>query len=311
MKSFFYTIALVATLLAGGYVHAQSDEYLNIGLVMPESHTELSAEELDRLQSRLLQVFVRNGVSAEAGANGIIAYPKVTMYTGDRVQAGISTLFVREAEVCLFVGQADKKAVFASECITVKGSGKDDARAIQAAIKQVDPGASVWSKFIQSTKTEIAKYYEAQCPTLLAKADQLRQTGRLEEAFYNLYNIPAEVSCYKDASQASISIYKQYINEACARNLQLAKARLAANDYKGALRVIGWIDPTAACHSEAMQVMNAAAADLDAETLRYWNFYKARVEKSEELEALRIEAIRDIGVAWGQRNTVVNWNIIK
>lgn len=301
------TLLAIPLLLSG----QEQAEYLNIGLIMPPEHEALTASDLTKLESKLMSVLLKNGISAQAAANGLIAYPQFNIYETERVHAGVATVTVQEMEVCLLISQMDGKVAFASNCITLKGSGKDAKRALQSAIMAIDPNAPSWSRFVAEAKTKILDFYEQKCSMLLIQAKQLQQTGQMEEAFSNLYNIPAEASCYAEASTLSIEIYEQVKEEYCQRNLQLAKAKLAENDYQGALRVIGWIDPTAACHQEAIQVMNTAADKLDEKLKERWDFYKERVHQKEELEKLRIEAIRDIGVAYAQRNPVTNWNIIK
>ena len=149
------------------------------------------------------------------------------------------------------------------------------------------------------------------CTSISAQAEQLSQTGQIEKALSLLLNVPKEVSCFNDVKTKAIELYKKNVNRQCTQDLQLAKAKIASSDYQSALFIIGKIDPESACYAEATNSMNIVAAKLDEQTRQRWEFLKEAYKNGVELEKLRINAMRDIDVAyWQNRQQAYNYLVL-
>jgi hypothetical protein len=295
----FFCCFLATTLLS-----AQADkiDMLNIGLVMPTVNEvpKLSAPQLSKLETKVLSLLTNNGLSSQDGGDGIVMYPKIDIFDDADVNTGMQNLKVVRLSLSLFIKQADDNVVFSSASRELSGSGRTREQAVNNALNNVNPDDVKWTNFIAQAKTKIGAYYQKMCPNLLAKADQLGQTGQIERAFSLLTNVPKEVSCFNDVKNKSIELYKKYIARECAQHMKLAKAKLALNDYKGALAFIARIDPESPCFNDALNTINTVSREMDEETRRQWDFLKEMYKNSVELEKSRINAIRDIGVAYAQ-----------
>ena len=113
--------------------------------------------------------------------------------------------------------------------------------------------------------------------------------------------VPVCSKGYEPAMKAGLSIYNKYRDRHGTLLLNQAKAVWAANPTDGGAQevadLISQIDPEAACHREAMQflqtVQKQTRADIEYETHK-------KYEDQIELEKKRINAIKEIGKAYGQ-----------
>jgi hypothetical protein len=294
---------------------SENSDFLNIGLVMPQDGdiSNISYSHITKLETKILSILTNNGISSQGAYNGVVAYPKLDIYDEQDVNTGMQNLKTVRLTLSLFIKQADDNVIFSSESKQFSGSGRTREQALNSVINTINPKDTKWATFTKNAKIKVEQYYQKMCSSVIAQADQLSQTGQLNYAMGLLLNIPKDVSCFTEAKNKSILIYKKLINTQCSQNLQFAKAKIAAGDYSTALSIIGRIDPEASCFSEAVTTMNNAATKVDEETRRKWDFLKEAYKNEVELEKLRINAMKDIGVAYwqGQQKTYNYLNIIK
>lgn len=306
-------LVILLSFLSASALYSQNDqaEWLNIGLVMPESYDGLNEAQLDKVSTKVMGILAQNGVSSAGISNGIVMYPKFEIYDESEVSTGMQNLTVVDVTLSLFIKQVDDNAIFASTSRQVRGSGKNRDQALNAAINAIKPNDPKWSEFIGQAKKKMVQYYERMCPRLLAQADQLSKTGKLEEAISMLFNIPKEVNCYEQARSRTIALYQQYINENCNRLILEAKGSLAQNNYAAAMRAVEKIDPNSSCFKEADKLISAAAKEVEDEHLRRWALLKDNYKDILEVEKTRINACRDVAVAyWESRRNQYNYLVI-
>lgn len=317
MKIINYKIIemLAFCLLIVGQISAQEDktDMLNIGLVMPQEGDipSISAAHISKMETKILGILTNNGVSLQGGGNSIVLYPKLDIYDDQDVNTGMKNLKAVRVTLTLFVKQANENMIFTSESRSLSGSGNTREQALNNAINNINPQDAKWANFTKTTKTKIIQYYQKMCTSISAQAEQLSQTGQNEKALSLLLNVPKEVSCFNDVKTQAIELYKKNMNRQCGKDLQLAKAKIASGDYELALLIIGRIDPESACFSEAAGSMNTVAAKVDEQTRQHWEFLKEAYKNGVELEKLRINAMRDIDVAyWQNRQQAYNYLVL-
>jgi hypothetical protein len=110
-----------------------------------------------------------------------------------------------------------------------------------------------------------------------------------------------------------ISIYQMYIDNQCNINLAAARQAWAAEqNASGAVAAgeyLANILPDASCYSEAMELYK----EIKGKVLDDWKFEMKIYQDGVDLEKLRIDAMRQIGVAYGnhQPNKEVNIGFIR
>jgi len=103
-------------------------------------------------------------------------------------------------------------------------------------------------------------------------------------------------------------IFQDYIDRQCEQNLMAARASWAASpNANGAARAgafLSILDPSARCFGDAITLYN----EIKTSTGEDWKFILQNYDpRAIELE--RINAIREIGVAWGNGQQPVVTNI--
>jgi hypothetical protein len=309
LSLFICSLFTLTTLIA----QEDKSDLMNIGLVMPQAGDipNISAGHISKIETKVLGLLTHNGISSQGGGNGIVMYPKLDIYDDQDINTGMQNLKVVRVTLTLFVKQADENVLFTSESRSLSGSGKTRDQALNSAIGSINPQDVKWTNFVKNAKSKIVQYYQKMCTTIVAQAEQLSQTGQTGRALSLLLNVPKEVSCFNDVKNKSIELYKKHINRECAQELQLAKSKITGGDYKTALAIIGHIDPESSCFSEAVSTMNNAASKVDEDIRRRWEFMKEAYKDSVELEKLRINAIKDIGVAyWQSKQQTYNYLVL-
>jgi len=106
--------------------------------------------------------------------------------------------------------------------------------------------------------------------------------------------------CYVKAIDAVKPIYQKQIDRDCKIKLQEAQGiwnaaqDMAAADKAGA--ILAKIDPDASCFGQVKTLSSKIAAKVKQIDAREWKY----TLKNQQQESERIQAIRDIGVAYGK-----------
>ncbi|MBR1792479.1 MAG: hypothetical protein IJ764_02420, partial [Bacteroidales bacterium] len=163
---------------------------------------------------------------------------------------------------------------------------------------------------VSKGKRKIIAYYEAQSSTIIATARSLAAQHQYEEAFYLLAGIPSECSsAYGKALTAGNEIFAQYTDYCCQINLAKARTLWAAEqNSSGAAKAgeyLSTIYPEAACYGEA----EALYQEIKGKVLDDWHFEMKRYQDGIDLERARIDAWRQVGIAYGNHQQPVDYNV--
>jgi len=99
-------------------------------------------------------------------------------------------------------------------------------------------------------------------------------------------------------------IYQDYIDHDCQMMITVASAVFAAeptsNGAAKAGACLSQIDPDSRCYAQAQTIIAEMAKKVLKDEQRDWNFIEKMFENQVMLETLRIQAFRDVGVAFGE-----------
>jgi len=200
---------------------------------------------------------------------------------------------------------------FSSTSKQLKGSGNNTQTSITNAIAKVPTNDPQFKTFIETGKNKIIQYYESKCQDILTKSENLVKMQDFEQALGLLMSVPEEVSCYNKVQEKSIIAYKIYQNNKCAKQVQKAKAEIAANNYNNALNLLSQIDPSTSCYKEAETLIKLAEAKVDVEEKKEHDLKMKVYENNIALEKERINAIKDIAAAYlKSKPTTINYSYI-
>jgi len=252
------------------------------------------------LENKLTQIVVKNGLGGGAFNTRFIISANITVATKD-ILPGPPPMHAMNLDVTLYIGDGFEGTVFSSQTISVKGVGTNETKAYMAGLKNINPNNPEFQAFVEKGKQKIIQYYKDNCDLIIKEAQTLAGMDKFDEAIFKLTGVPSACEeCYVKAMNAVKPIFQQQINKEC--KFKLAEATgiwNAAQDMEAAEKagvILATINPDAACIGEAKALSNKIAAKVKQIDDREWKY----IVKDQQQESERIQAIRDIGVAYGK-----------
>ena len=308
MKKFLicFALGLLSVFFSGNNANAQDCD-IALMVYLPDQPEDIPLAANTYLLNQITKVAVANGVSASDGYAQFLITPRFTVL-GKSIQSGPPRLFVYEFDVSLYIGDYLGQKVFASTSINLKGIGSNETKAYLDAIKKLNPESRELQAFVKNGKDKIVDYYNTNYPNIIKKAQSLATQKQFEEALFYLSAIPECSTGYAQALKATATIYQQYVDNLC--NIYLARARSAWNSQQDragaeeASEYLAYIYPDAACYKEAQGLHKEIKSRIREE----WDFQMKMYNDAVSLEKQRINAWKEVGVAFGkgQRDRVTN-----
>lgn len=273
---------------------------LALDVVVPEDIKELDGGNLAKMRAKINQVVTKSGMLA-GGYGKFIIYPDFSQYKVDKVEGGMQTIHVVTADLGLFIKQSDNGVVFSSVSKSIKGSGMNEKAALADAISKIKPDDKDFKAFMETAESKIIAYYEQNCNQIMRTADDLVKKKDHESALGLLMTVPSEMKCYTTISAKSIEIYNAYQKVLCSQLIKEAREHQAVKEYKESVEVISRIDPASPCIGEAQNLLKQAEQKIDQQEKDNIALYLKIYDNAAELERYRINAIKEIAVAYYKR----------
>lgn len=264
------------------------------------------------IENKLTQLLTRNGI---AGMNypGQFVLTVTTTPLDKDVIPGPPAKIAEKMEMNLYIVDVLAKTIFSSTSVTVRGLGETENKCYLNAISHMPMQSPLLTKFIDEGKQKIIDYYNHEGAHLIEKAKYLSAQKQYEEALSIIALIPQQSNQYQAAQQAGLAIYQQYLDNQCLVNLAAARSAWApqqnAQGAAAAGEYLANILPDAACYNEAMDLYR----EIKGKVLDDWKFEMKKYQDGVDLERQRIDAMRQVGVAYGnhQPNKEVNIEFIR
>ena len=272
--------------------------YLPISVLAGDAEETFPSGAKALIESKLTQVLTRNGIAGLDYTGQFILTVKTTPLDKD-VIAGPPAKIAEKMDMNLYIIDAYAKKIFSATSLTVRGIGETDTRCYMNAISNMPVNSDKISKFVAEGKQKILDYYNHEAPQLIKQAQYLAKQKDYEQALNIISLIPQQCDHYDAALAAGLDIYQQYIDNECNINLAAARQAWAAEQNKvgayAAGEFLANILPDAGCYGEAMELW----LEIKAKVLEDWKFEMKKYQDGIDLEKLRIEAMRQVGVAYG------------
>ena len=304
--SIFVAALMSATMLAA------ETEYLPISVYAGDDTETFPTGAKAMIENKLTQILTRNGIAGIDYVGQFLLTVTTTPLDKD-VIPGPPMKIREKMEMNLYIVDAFAKTVFSSTSLTVQGLGETENKCYMNAISRMPLQSPALSKFIDEGKQKIISYYDHEGEALIKKAEYLSSQKQYEEAMYYVSLIPQQSKHYDAALKAGQAIYQKYLNNEC--NINLAAARQAWAAQQNAIgaaaagEYLAKILPDAGCYDEAMSLYK----EIKGKVLDDWKFEMKQYQDGVDLEKQRIDAMRQIGVAYGnhQPNKEVNIDFIR
>ena len=295
MKKFF---SIFIAALMSATMLAVETQYLPISVYAADDSESFPQGAKAMVENKLTQLLTRNGIAGLDYMGQFILTVTTTPLDKD-VIPGPPAKIAEKMEMNLYIVDAYAKTIFSSTSLTVKGLGETENKCYLNAISHMPLQSPQMTKFIEEGKAKIIEYYDHEGEALLKRAAYLAGQKNYEEALFIVSLIPQQSKHYDAALAAGLDIYQQHIDNQCNINLAAARVAWAAEqNTRGAYAAgeyLANILPDAKCYGEAMELYK----EIKSKVLDDWKFEMKKYQDGVDIEKLRIDAARQVGVAYG------------
>jgi hypothetical protein len=297
---------IVAALMSAAMM-AQT-EYLPISVYAIPDQEPFPSGAKALIENKLTQLLTKNGI-AGMDYNGQFILTVTTTPLDKDVIAGPPAKIAEKMEMNLYIVDAYAQKIFSATSMTVRGLGETENKCYMNAISHMPLQNPQLTKFIDEGKQKIIEYYDHEAQQLIKKAQFLAKQKNYGEALEIISLVPQQCAHYDAALSAGLEIYQQYLDNECNVNLAAARQAWAAEQNATGAYAAGEylsnILPDAACYDEAMSLYQ----EIKGKVLDDWKFEMKKYQDGVDLEKQRIDAMRQVGVAYGQHQPNQNTKI--
>jgi len=287
----------IAALMSATMLAAET-QYLPISVYALDDQETFPQGAKAMVENKLTQLLTRNGIAGLDYMGQFILTVTTTPLDKD-VIPGPPMKISEKMEMNLYIVDAYARTIFSSTSLTVKGLGETENKCYLNAISHMPLQTPQMAKFIDEGKTKIIEYYDHEGEAIIKKAQTLARQKEYDQAMYLVSLIPQQSKHYENALAVGVDIYQQYIDNQCNINLAAAKMAWAAEQNKTGAYAAGEylanILPDAKCYGEAMELYK----EIKGKVLDDWKFEMKKYQDGIDIQKLQIDAMRQVGVAYG------------
>lgn len=310
MKKIILTLAIF--LACNSYLFAQSECIIPLMVYVPEQAEELPLTAQSTLESKLRQMVTQNGMEGGSRFSNFCLVANTTEGSKE-ILSGLRPTVALTIDLELYVGNNYTGEKFASTFVTLNGAGRNEAKAYSSAFGSVTSNNVKIQQFLKDAKRKVANYYETQISNILSQAKNYALKNEYEEALCLLSSVPTCCNRYGEVERCMKDVFQSFVNYDCAVKVNKARAIWNATQNKEGAALAGAyiaaIDPSSSCWNEALALSEKIRERIGDD----WEFAKELQRDAVDLEKARIEAMRAIGIAFGENQKAVtvreNWMV--
>lgn len=298
-----------AMLFAVTTANAATDCEMFIQVVPPaEAPGDLPIDVSELVTNRLIRALSQDGTVASSDYGQFYLTARCADIYKETV-AGPPMQTAVHTEITLAVADIAGGTVFASRTFDLRGVGTSEQRAYINALQGLN--GQRLEKFVSDAKAKTIAYFDKNYTTFLTRAARAASTHDYEQALYYSTLIPECSKGYPSAEAATQKYYQAYVDEEGALLLNQAKAAFNVSpNAEGAVRayeILNRINPQSKSYPAAM----AFADQIARQTKVEYDFeVHQKYEDSISITRSKIDAARQIGVAYGQGQKSHTTNIL-
>lgn len=261
------------------------------------------------IENKLQQIISQNGLGSADYYGRFVITASFMPVTKDIVP-GPPKQFAENLDVTFYIVDNIDQKIFSSTTVLARAVDRSEEKVLNKAIRSINVKSPQMTTFVNEGREKIVNYYISQADRIIATAQSLARQRNYEAAFYELSAIPQACgAAYDKALAAGNVIYQEYVDYIC--DVNLAKARsawMAEQNSYGAYEAgeyLSQILPDAKCYGSA----EALYREIKAKVLDDWKFEMKKYNDQVSLEQARIDAWRQVGVAYGRNQKSDTYNV--
>lgn len=282
-----------------------------------------NAEVSGQLKNKINRMLTENGLAGIQNGRFILT-ANIDVLSEDIVTT-TSTFYQYELRVNFYVGDGIEGNLFASSSQKVKGLGETKADAYIKALKNVKPGNAAFKTMMEQGKQRILEYYNAKCGLIIQEAKTYAARQEYDEAIFRFMSVPEVCAdCYAKCMEEAQAVFQVRIDKEgealYARAAALWGSSQNADGGMQAGLVLAEINPSSRVYEKGVALLATIAErvrELDEREYnrlkeledREWDLKVKEQQDAVELKKANIQAMRDIGVAYGNNQQPTTYNI--
>jgi hypothetical protein len=293
---------------------ADDSQRIALDVLIPDQVTNIPDYARSLLESKITQAVTDNGMGGAGVSPRFCITAKMETLTKD-ITPTTPVMQAYTFEVYLYLVDFVDQNILSTVSFPAKGAGTNDNKAYTNALSSINLRNKNIKKFLDEGKQKIIEYYNTRCDYVLLRAQSLADQKQFGDALATLSGVPEVcMDCYTRCLNAIGPIYQKFIDHDCQILIAVGSAVWAAQpNSDGALEagsVLCEIDPDSKCYGQAQGIIKQMGEKVIKDEQRDWNFMIKVWNDNVKLEALRIRAFRDVGVAYGENQRPTYNNIL-
>ncbi len=282
-----------------------------------------------QLTNKMNAILTKQGLAGSRNQRFIITANASVL--SEDIVVTTTEMYQYELEVSFIIGDGIEGTKFAMASQTVQGLGETKADAYLKAIRKIKPTDPALQSMVNEAKNKIIEYYNAKCDFIITEAKSYATRQEYDAAIYKLMSVPDVCKdCYDKCMAAATEVYQMKIDEEGNRILAEARAlwnaRKDAETARQAGLILVQINPASRAYKGAVVFSKEIETyfntvhqrKLDTQERDYqrtvekedraWEFKLQEQQNEVELQRANINAMRDVGVAYGENQQPVTYN---
>ncbi|MGE0019239.1 MAG: hypothetical protein AB7S72_06200 [Draconibacterium sp.] len=301
---FLFGILPLAVLAQNNLGSANDYDRIALDVFIPEQVENIPEHARSLITNKLTNAITEKGMAGAGASPRFLVTAKMELLTKD-IAPTVPRVETYTFDIYLYIVDHVDKTIVSSTSFTAKGAGSNANKAYTNALRTLDLKNQKVDKFLDDGKRKIIEYYNSRCDFIIARAKSLATQNQFADALATLSGIPEVCKdCYMKALDEIGPIYQDFIDHDCQVMVNVASAVWASqpnsNGAMAAGAVLAGIDPDSRCYSESRSLIGKMEQKVLKDEKRDWSFMREVYQNEVMLEALRIKAFRDVGVAYGE-----------
>lgn len=303
MKRFISLLSVLLIFFKG--ISAQECD-TPITVAIPKHIEGLNDTQKSYLRSKLEQLVVSQGITADFSYTQFVLTAEVAGIQKDVVPTIPATVTCQYDVIIKLVDRIGTKTM-AVQTVNVRGAGNTELKAMQNALRIINPQNKNLIHFIKEAKSKVLAYYNEHAAQIVSQAHRLANLDKYEEAFNLLASVPECCNKYNEVTREIISIYPKARDKVGEKFLKEAR-RIWTVEQTGAAAEeacywLSLIDPKSSAYTAGEKLYAEIKDRVKVEVQHEMKVYDDNVDLIKE----QINAAKEIGMAYGKgQQTEIN-----
>lgn len=255
MKKYILTLTLL-----GCYAFAAfAQEVVHFTAITP-NQDRFTPYGKEMIRKKVEQIIARNGAGATSIYNAFVIQPELNILEEKATEGLIQNVTLVKAEFSLTAKNIYDESVYGSVIVNVTGDATGDTeKALKALLSNIKSTNPAFTRFIRTTRDKILQHYNANCPTIIKKAQTMLSMGKIDDAIGYLSSVPEIVPCYEEAAAMMTQAAQKAKSLECDQLLLLARSMYIMKEYEKALYLLTKITSDSPCSAGARALTDSIA----------------------------------------------------